>query len=147
VPYKRSKVIRDAQARNSSSCPPPCGKIRFLTRAAARKAARRIQGETGGKLRAYSGDEARYQSCKGFFHLASYDNPGRRAFYREARALAAEQGFPEGWTAGITQEGRRWRYTVYVAGEEPMPSVYTYASAEIAQREAIADILSESRAG
>jgi hypothetical protein len=147
VPYKRSKAVRDAQASSFASCPQPCGKIRFLTRAAARKKAHQIQGETGGRLRVYSGNGAQHQSCQGFFHLASYDEPGRRAFYREARALAAEQGFPEGWTAGITQEGRRWRYTVYITGEEPMPSVYTYASAEIAQREAIADILGESRAG
>jgi hypothetical protein len=147
VSYKRSKVVRDAEASAASRCPPPCGKVRYITRASARRHANRIRGQVGTHLRVYSGDDSKYVSCHGFFHLRSYSEQGRVAFYREGAAFAAAQGLPAGWNVGVTREGRRWRYTVYVPGEEPMPSVHLYASAEIAQAEAVADILGESRTG
>jgi hypothetical protein len=96
-------------------------------------------------MRAYSGDNAHHASCKGFFHLTSYGDQGRVAFYREGTAQARIAGLPDGWQIGTSKEGRRWRYTVYVPGEEPMPSVYTYATQEVAQAEAIADVQGEAR--
>ncbi len=143
--YRRSKVVRDAEYAASARCPPPCGKARFLSRASARKHANRIHGQTGRRYRVYSGDSAAHESCHGFFHLASFREAGRESFYRECKAQAAVHGLPLGWSVGVTREARRWRYTVYVPDEEPMPSLHTYISAEAAQSEGIADVLGESR--
>lgn len=144
--YKRSKVIRTAEDHATATCPPPCGKIRYITRASARKAAARIQGERGGgRLRAYSGNDSDHASCQGFYHLTGETNIRRTAFYREGVDFSRIHGLPEGWTIGFTREGTRWRYTIYVPGEEPMPSVHLYSSREAAENEAVADIAGESR--
>ena len=99
-------------------------------------------------MRAYSGADSPYESCNGFFHLTHYATAVRTAFYREEKAFACDQGLPQGWLVAAQQvKGGRWQYCVYVPGEEPMPSVYTYVSRKIALAEAAADVLGESRTG
>jgi hypothetical protein len=146
--YKRSKAVRENDLMTRATCPEPCGKVRYPTRAAAKAWIRRISGQGGQRsvrLRAYSGDESQYESCRGFFHVTSETRNDRTAFYRDRVDFARRHGLPQGWNVGVTKEGRRWRYTVYVPGEEPMPGNYTYATREVAEREAVADINGESR--
>ena len=147
----RSKRERQADMQTRGTCPPPCGKVRYVTRAVAKAYARRIQGRQSreysgnNRLRVYDGNQSDFPCCHGFWHLTSDSAINRIAFYREREAFARQHGLPMGWTVRAVREGLRWRYTIYVPGEEPMPSVYTYATREIAEREAVADINGESR--
>ncbi len=145
--YKRSKVVRDAESFAAARCPEPCGKMRYLSRASARREGRRMAGVIPGRSQSsqqvYRGQDG--TCCEGFFHMRTRRDSGQTSFYRSAEAFARQHGLPPGWQVSAHRDGQRWRYSIYVPGEEPMPSLYTYGSQEIALDEAAADVLGESR--
>jgi hypothetical protein len=144
--HKRRKHIRELDRYGSGCrCPEPCGKVRFLTREAAKAACRKIPDR---KMRVYEGDLSRYPCCrdKGIWHITSEEDYTRVAYYRDRHAHARANDLPAGSTIEVRKEpGGRWRYIIHIEDEEPMPSVFTYASYEIAEREAVADLKGESR--
>jgi len=141
--HKRRKVNLEHDAKATSLCPPPCGKVRYLSRALAKRAAARIHPDQ--KMRVYSGDVSSHECCGGFWHITSETVAGRTAFYRDREAFSRDHDLPSGWRVAVFKEAGRWRYVIYVPGEDPMPSTYTYASSEIAECEAVADIKGEVR--